>query len=164
MDSGGEFLNGHLIRFCKNNGLEFTRSRPYRKNDNAHVEQKNRQFVRDIVGYERYDSPEEVAWLNEVYALLDVYVNLFLPMRKVVFKERQGAKVIKRYDIAKTPLKRLIEKDVLTNKTNNQLLGQYQSFNPLDLHRRIERLLATGIHSFSEDLIPKKELASSLLG
>jgi len=161
-DSGGEFINDHLYRFCKKTGLEFTRSRPYRKNDNAHVEQKNRQFVREIVGYERYDSPEEVAWLNEVYALLDPYVNLFLPMRKVIFKERQGAKVKKRYDIAKTPLQRLIEKDVLTDKSNNQLLEQYQSFNPLALHRQIESLLAAGPHGFTENLTSEKELSFSL--
>lgn len=161
-DSGGEFINGHLYRFCKKTGLLFTRSRPYRKNDNAHVEQKNRQFVREIVGYERYDSPEEVAWLNEVYALLDPYINLFLPMRKVVFKERQGAKVKKCYDIAKTPLQRLLEKDVLTDKMKIQLLDQYQSLNPLALHRQIESLLAAGPHGFTENLTPEKELSFSL--
>jgi hypothetical protein len=161
-DSGGEFINGHLYRFCKKTGLLFTRSRPYRKNDNAHVEQKNRQFVREIVGYERYDCPEEVAWLNEVYALLDPYANLFLPMRKVIFKERQGAKVKKRYDIAKTPFQRLIEKDVLTDKMKIQLSDHYQSLNPLALHRQIENLLDAGPLGFTEELTPEKELSISL--
>jgi len=143
-DSGSEFLSGHLVRFCKEYGLEFSRSRPYQKNDNAHVEQKNRQFVREIVGYERYDTPEDVTWLNEVYGLLDVYVNLFLPMRKVVFKERQGAKVRKRYDIARTPFQRLLEKDVLNDGIKSDLLEQQQSLNPLALHRELEGLLSLG--------------------
>jgi hypothetical protein len=143
-DSGSEFLSGHLVRFCKEYCLEFSRSRPYQKNDNAHVEQKNRQFVREIVGYERYDTTEDVTWLNEVYGLLDVYVNLFLPMRKVVFKERQGAKVRKRYDIARTPFQRLLEKDVLNDGIKSDLLEQHQSLNPLALHRELEGLLSLG--------------------
>jgi len=156
-DSGGEFINDHLYRFCKKTGLDFTRSRPYRKNDNAHVEQKNRQFVREIVGYERYDSPEEVSWLNEVYALLDPYVNLFLPMRKIVFKERQGAKIKKRYDIAKTPFKRLIDKEVVTDETKTSLLTQYQSLNPLAIHRQIEMLLARGPVAISAESAQNEE-------
>ena len=151
-DSGSEFLSAHLVRFCKEYGLEFSRSRPYRKNDNAHVEQKNRQFVREIIGYERYDTPEEVAWLNEVYALLDPYVNLFLPMRKVVFKERQGAKVTKRYDIAKTPFQRLLEKDVLNNENKSRLLEQHHTLNPLVIHRQLEDLLARGPNVGSTNL------------
>lgn len=143
-DCGSEFLSDHLVRFCKEYGLKFSRSRPYKKNDNAHVEQKNRQYVREIIGYERHDTPEEVAWLNEIYDHLDAYVNLFLPMRKVIFKERKGAKVKKRYDIARTPLQRLIEKDVLSDDMKSLLLKQYQSLNPLALHRQLENLLARG--------------------
>lgn len=151
-DSGGEFLNDHLFRFCKQYGLEFTRSRPYRKNDNAHIEQKNRQFVREIVGYKRYDSPEELNWLNAVYGQLDPYVNLFLPMRKVIFKERHGAKVTKRYDIAKTPFQRLLDKEVLTDETRSALMEQYQSLNPLALHRQIEKLIAMGSLELANNL------------
>lgn len=141
-DSGSEFLSAHLLRFCKEKNLEFTRSRPYCKNDNAHVEQKNRQYVREIVGYERHDTPEEVVWLNEIYALLDPYVNLFLPMRKVVFKERQGGKTKKRYDTAQTPFQRATEKDVINDVMKSSLLKQYYSLNPLQLHRQIENLIA----------------------
>lgn len=151
-DSGSEFLSDHLVRFCKECSLEFSRSRPYKKNDNAHVEQKNRQFVREIVGYARYDTPEEVAWLNEVYTQLDAYANLFLPMRKVIFKERKGAKVKKRYDIARTPLQRLIEKDVLNDDMKSNLLKQYQSLNPLVLHRQLENLLARGPMDISNSI------------
>ncbi len=74
-DNGTEFINSHLLRIARQRQLEFTRSRPYKKNDNAHVEQKNRFYVRDIVGYERYDTPDQVKWLNDVYAWLDAYAN-----------------------------------------------------------------------------------------
>ncbi len=151
-DGGSEFLSDHLVRFCKENALEFSRSRAYRKNDNAHVEQKNRQFVREMVGYERYDTLEEIAWLNEIYALLDAYVNLFLPMRKVIFKERNGAKTKKRYDIAQTPFQRLTEKDVLNDNMKSILLKQYYSLNPLDLHRQLEKLLAKEVLKNTNDL------------
>ncbi len=154
-DNGSEFLNHHLVRFCRENGLEFTRSRPYRKNDNAHVEQKNRQFVREIVGYERYDSPKAVAWLNTLYGLLDTYVNLFLPMRKVIAKEKQGGRVIKRYDVARTPFQRLIEAGVLEPKVQSLLEQQLKTINPLALHRQIEALLSKGPHEF---MAPENEL------
>ncbi|CEP68513.1 Integrase, catalytic core [Moorella glycerini] len=150
-DNGSEFLSAQLIRFCQQNGLTFTRSRPYRKNDNAHVEQKNRQFVREIVGYERYDTPEAVTWLNEVYSYLDIYVNLFLPMRKVVTKERRGTHVRKTYDIARTPFQRLIEAGVLDAQTKAKLQRQLQAINPLALHRQLEELLAKGSAKSSQE-------------
>lgn len=156
-DGGSEFLSGHLVRFCNETGLEFSRSRPYRKNDNAHVEQKNRQLVREMVGYERYDTAEEVAWLNEVYDLLDAYVNLFLPMRKVVFKERKGAKTKKSYDLARTPFQRLTDKEVLSAEKESALLEQYQNLNPLALHRQLEDLLAKGASGDFKDHTPEKE-------
>lgn len=143
--NGNEFLNSHLLRFCQKYGLTFTRSRPYRKNDNAHVEQKNRQYVREIVGYERYDTPKAVAWLNEVYACLDIYANLFLPMRKVVAKERHGAHVRKKYDKARTPFQRLVEAGVLDPETKAKLEHQLYTTNPLALHQKLEQLLAQGL-------------------
>lgn len=141
-DNGSEFLNGHLVRFCKENGLTFTRSRPYRKNDNAHVEEKNRHYVREIVGYERYDTPQDVAWLNEVYAYLDIYANLFLPMRKLVSKTRSGAHVRKTYDKAKTPFQRLLEAGVLDSGSQTKFQRQLETINPLSLHRKLEEILA----------------------
>lgn len=143
-DNGSEFLNNQLFRFCQSNHFEFTRSRPYKKNDNAHVEQKNRQYVREMVGYDRYDTQEEVDWLNEVYEHVDLYANLILPMRKVVAKERQGKKLKKRYDKARTPLQRLIELDVLTPEAKQQLRDIQAYINPLALHRKISNLIAIG--------------------
>lgn len=143
-DNGSEFLNSHLIRFCKAQDLRFTRGRPYHKNDNPHVEQKNRQFVREVVGYERYDTPEAVTWLNDVYAILDPYANFFLPMRKVVEKQRNGAKVKKRYDQAKTPFDRLIENGVLLPHPQEALIKKRQALNPMAMHGSLETLLAEG--------------------
>lgn len=148
-DNGSEFFNGLLLRFCRQHGFELTRSRPYRKNDNAHVEQKNRQFVREVVGYERYDTPEAVEWLNEVYACLDPYANFFLPMRKVIAKERHGVKVRKTFDQAKVPFDRLVEAGVLASETRERLEKERQALNPLDLHQRLEILLAQGPSSFT---------------
>lgn len=143
-DNGSEFINDQLLRFCKIHGLSFTRTRPYQKNDNAHVEQKNRQYVREIVGYERYDTPEAVEWLNQVYACLDPYVNLFLPMRKVIAKERCGSRLRKRYDTARTPFQRLSETNTLTLKARVVLQHQLKTLNPLALHRQLEDLLNKG--------------------
>jgi len=143
-DNGSEFLNSHLVAFCRERNLEFTRSRPYRKNDNAHVEQKNRQFVREIVGYERYDTPEEVEWLNRVYATLDPYVNLFLPTRKVIRKERVQGRVRKYYDRAQTPFQRALDMGVLYPEAKAQLTEMRRRLNPLALHQELELLLLRG--------------------
>ncbi|MGI6514180.1 MAG: transposase [Syntrophomonadales bacterium] len=143
-DNGTEFINEQLLRFCQKNNLVFTRSRPYKKNDNAHVEQKNLQYVREIVGYERYDSPQAVEWLNQVYACLDPYANLFLPMRKVIAKERKGSKICKQFDTARTPFQRLSETGALTLKARLLYQQQLKTFNPLALHRQLEALLAMG--------------------
>ncbi|GFN24006.1 hypothetical protein [Thermanaeromonas sp. C210] len=100
--------------------------------------------MRHIVGYERYDTPNAVTWLNQVYAYLDIYVNLFLPMRKVVAKKRQGAYVRKTYDTARTPLQRLIDAGILDPHTNAKFQRELQAINPLVLHRQLEELLAKG--------------------
>ena len=144
IDNGSEFLNAHVQKLCKERKLNLTRSRPYRKNDNAHVEQKNRQYVREVVGYQRYDTPEEVQWLNEIYSWFDQYANYFLPMRKVVEKERCGAKVRKKYDQAKTPYDRLVELGAIPQLRVEVLQKKRQALNPLELHRRLEALIGQG--------------------
>ncbi len=148
-DNGSEFLSDHLRRFCKEQGLEFTRSRPYKKNDNAHVEQKNKQYVREIIGYQRYDTPSDVAWLNEVYTCIDPYAKLFLPMRNIISKERIRSRVQKRYDTARTPLQRLIEMNVLSHETTMHVNANKNSLDPLAIHRQLERLLSQGSKELS---------------
>ncbi|HEY8394731.1 MAG TPA: transposase [Thermaerobacter sp.] len=119
-DNGPEFANHLLLRYTQQHGLEFTRSRPYRKNDNAHVEQRNRQLVREMVGYARYDRPQQVEQLNRLYRCLDLYANVFLPTRKLVGKVRDGSRVRKTYDAARTPLQRVLERGLLTRETQTQ--------------------------------------------
>lgn len=143
-DNGSEFLSDQLLRFARTNNLRFTRSQPYRKNDNAHVEQKNLQLVREIVGYARYDTPEDVEWLNRVYDLLDPYANLFLPARKVVRKTRLGSRVRKTYDSAQTPFERLRRGGVLDPETEAALQHQVAAQSPLALHRALENIIAAG--------------------
>lgn len=143
-DNGSEFMSAHLTRFCKERKLTFTRSRPYKKNDNAHVEQKNRQYVREVVGYERYDTPPAVEWLNAVYACLDEYANLFLPMRKIISKQRHQGRVRKRFDRARTPFQRLLETATLDERVQSKVRKQKETLDPLRLHQQLERLVQGG--------------------
>lgn len=146
-DNGSEFMNAHLLSYTQQHGLKLLRSRPYRKNDNAHVEQRNRQYVRQVIGYDRYDTQAEAAWLNRIYAVLDVYANLFLPTMKLVAKTRDGCKVRKRFDRAQTPLSRLATTEALSDAALTRLTQQHKSLNPLVLRREIERLITAGAAS-----------------
>jgi len=106
-DNGSEFINAHLHRYCRRRQIQFTRGRPYKKDDNAHIEQKNWTHVRKLMGYVRYDSAAVVAAMNAVYADLRLLQNLFLPSVKLVTKERVGARVRRRYDRPQIPLDRV---------------------------------------------------------
>lgn len=143
-DNGSEFLSGHLISYCRSRDLTFHRSRPYHKNDNAHVEQKNRQLVREVVGYDRIDTRAGLAWLNAVYDALDPYANLILPNLKVIGKSRHGSKIRKRYDTAKTPLQRLQEHHALLPERATELTDLASRLNPLHLRRTLDRLQRQG--------------------
>jgi hypothetical protein len=105
-DNGVEFINAHLFAWCEEQQITFTRSWPYRKNDNCFVEQKNWPVVRQQVDYGRYDTPAELEVLRELYGHLRLYVNFFQPQMKLVAKTRHGAKVRKRFDTARTPYQR----------------------------------------------------------
>ena len=107
-DNGSEFINHHLYRYCQAHEIQFTRGRPYKKDDNAHIEQKNWTHVRKLVGYGRYDTPAALGALNDLYAHeLGLLQNLFLPSVKLVRKERVGARLRRRYDAPQTPLERV---------------------------------------------------------
>ena len=101
------------LKFCEENGITFTRSRRYKKNDNCFVEQKNYSVVRRYVGYYRYDTAEEMKVMNELYRYLEVYRNFFQPVMKLKEKVRVGSKVMKRYDEARTPYRRLLETSII---------------------------------------------------
>ena len=108
-DNGSEFINFHLYGYCQGAGIQFTRGRPYKKDDNAHIEQKNWTHVRKLLGYVRYASPEAVAAMNDLYcAELRLFQNLFLPSVKLVKKVRVGSRVRRRYDRPQTPLERVV--------------------------------------------------------
>jgi len=143
-DNGGEFLNHILVPWCRTERIAFTRGRPYRKNDQAYVEQRNGAVLRRYIGYDRYSTRPAFTALRAVHELLRLYVNFFLPVRKLVSKERHGARVVKRYDRAQTPYRRLVASGVLTPERTAALAAQYQRLNPLrlraDLQTRLDAL------------------------
>src|SRR5215472_3462500 len=143
-DNGGEFLNHILVPWCRGEHIAFTRGRPYRKNDQAYVEQRHGSVLRRYIGYDRYSTRAAFAALKAVHELLRLYVNFFQPVRKLVSKERHGARVVKRYDRAQTPYRRLLVNGVLTPERCATLTAQYQGLNPLrlraDLQTRLDAL------------------------
>jgi len=139
-DNGSEFINAHMLVYCEKNEITFTRSRPYKKNDSCFVEQKNYSVVRRNVGYLRYDTDEELELLNELYIYLDHYTNYFQPVQKLVSKTREGSKVTKKYDEARTPFRRVLESKYIDDKIKARLKVQYDSLNPAELKRKISRL------------------------
>lgn len=136
-DNGGEFINQHLLTYCSTQNIKFTRGRPYKKNDNCYVEEKNYSVVRKTVGYARYDTEQELALLNELYSLLRLYTNCFLPVMKMVDKKRFGSKVKKTYSAPLTPYKKVMESGALTQQEQRQLRKQYLTVNPAQLDREI---------------------------
>jgi hypothetical protein len=140
-DNGAEFLNGVVYPWCQKNAIALTRGRPYRKNDQAFVEQKNWSVVRRLVGYDRYSTKAAAAAFERLYRLVRSWVNFFQPLRKVVSKERVGAHVIKRYDLAQTPYQRLLTLGVLADDQAAALRTEYLRLNPLRLRAAIEAAL-----------------------
>jgi hypothetical protein len=139
-DNDSAFINNHLVRYCTERKITFTRSRPYRKNDNCFVEQKNYSVVRRAVGYRRYDTAEELQTLNDLYAVLRLFTNYFQPVMKLVEKTRIGSKVQKKYDKAKTPYQRVRDSDAVPKATKKELERIYATLNPVKLGREINRL------------------------
>ena len=136
-DNGSEFLNHTLVGYCAEHQITFTRSRPYQKNDNCHVEQKNWSVVRRLVGYERYEQFALVA-LNRLYRLADNYVNYLQPVLKLVDKTRDGTRVRKRYDLAQTPYQRLLASGALTADQSTALRERCEGLHPIQLKLAIE--------------------------
>ena len=140
-DNGSEFINQHLYTYCQREGITFTRSRSYKKNDSCHVEQKNWSVVRRLIGYDRYNSRTALEALNRVYDLLRLYINFFQPVMKLVTKTRHGARVHKVYDTARTPYQRLLEAGILTEAKQQELATTYYGLNPVSLLRQINENL-----------------------
>jgi hypothetical protein len=136
-DNGSEFMNGLLQPYCQRAGIRTTRGRPYRKNDQAYVEQKNWTAVREVAGYERYSSRQALKCLGDLYEWERLYRNFFQPVRKLVAKERVGPKVHKHFDVAQTPYQRLLARGVLDEPTQRKLATLYQALAPARLQRHI---------------------------
>ena len=136
-DSGSEFINHHLYRYCQREQITFTRSRPFRKNDQAHVEQKNWSAVRQTIGYERYESSEALSLLQAIYADLRLFINFFQPVMKLVSKTRVGSKVRRKYDTARTPYQRVLASPHVNQDVKEQLRQLYLILNPVALQHRI---------------------------
>lgn len=141
-DNGAEFINGLLFRYCQSEEITFTRSRPYRKNDQAHVEQKNWSIVRRTIGYDRLTSPEELALLQSIYADLRLYSNFFQPVFKLIGKEKVDGKTIKTYDTPITPYRRVLASDLVPLKDKVRLTNLFVSLNPVSLRNSIDRKVA----------------------
>ncbi len=163
-DNGSEFINGHLVRFCEEKQITFTRSRPYRKNDNCFVEQKNYSVVRRAVGYMRYDTEEELTILNQLYGHLRLYTNFFQPVMKLIEKTRIGSKVKKKYDKPQTPYKRVLESTHIPEENKKQLRRLYAKLNPAELKRQITKLQNRLLKLSSLKETMRKQKTSSLGG
>ena len=144
-DNGSEFLNYHLLRHFhhRDQPVQFTRSRPYHKNDNAHVEQKNWTHVRQWLGYQRLDNPDVVALMNDLYTSeWRLYHNFFMPSVKLLEKKRIASKTIKRYDTPKTPYQRVMESTDISKEVKLSLKKQFEQLNPFRLRKAMEIKLA----------------------
>jgi hypothetical protein len=141
-DNGSEFINDSLYRYCLDEKISFTRSRPYKKNDQAHVEQKNWSVVRHTVGYDRWETDQEFAILESIHDDLRLYINYFQPSFKLIAKERIGNRTIKRYDIAKTPYQRVLERKDISVEAKARLMNLYLQLNPAELRRLIDQKTA----------------------
>lgn len=145
-DNGSEFLNWHLFRHFSQRPqpIQFTRSRPYHKNDNAHVEQKNWTHVRLWFGYHRLNKPVLVGLMNHLYTNeWTQFHNFFCPSVKLVEKKLLDGKIFKRYDIPKTPYQRLLELPYVSASVKCSLEQQFEALNPFKLRKIIETKLKT---------------------
>jgi hypothetical protein len=136
-DNGSEFINQCFYNYCRQNKITFTRSRAYKKNDSCHVEQKNGNIIRRIVGYDRYTSKAAYQCLERLYYLVRLYVNFFQPTMKLISKTRHGAKVHKVYETAQTPYQRLLKLAVLSLDKQAELVAIYKGLSPVRLLNQI---------------------------
>ena len=141
-DNGSEFINHHLLHWCEQREITFTRSRPGNSNDGAHVEQKNWAVVRTVVGYHRYDTPAELQLLNRIWVLQSQITNYFLPQQKLLSKTRDGAKITKKYDRPTTPQRRAELHTGVTPEDKAIMSDTLAGLNPAAIQRQIQALTA----------------------
>jgi hypothetical protein len=139
-DNDNVMINDLLWDWCRESKIRMSRSRPYKKNDNAWIEQKNWTHVRKVVGYRRYDSARELQLLNQIYALERLYRNFFQPTIKIREKLRIQGRIRRRYEPARTPYQRLLDNRQVPVRLQQQLRAQYEQLNPAQLRRDLEAL------------------------
>jgi transposase InsO family protein len=141
-DNGSEFINHHLLSYSRSHGIQFTRGRPYKKDDNAHVEQKNWTHVRKLVGYARFDTPEALTAINALYDNeLRLFQNFYLPSVKLTTKTRIGSRLQRTYDAPQTPLERVIAAGALAKEVAARFCAQRDRLDPFALSRSIDEKL-----------------------
>jgi len=141
-DNGSEFINHHIWNYCEERQIQFTRSRPYKKDDNAHIEQKNWTHVRKLMGWDRYDSPQALAAMNSLYENeLRLYMNLFQPSVKLLKTERKGSRKNRFYSRPLTPLDRLLSSEHIDQAQKEKLISLRQRFDPFELAERVDQKL-----------------------
>ncbi|MEE8484043.1 MAG: integrase [Nitrospinota bacterium] len=142
-DNGSEFMNYHFLRYFadRKTPINFYRSRPYKKNDNAHVEQKNWTHVRQLLGYDRFDKAELVPLINDLYKVWSLFQNHFCPTRKLKEKLKINSKYVKTYDKPDTPYQRLLDSPHLTGQAKERLCSIHSALNPFSLKKDIEKKL-----------------------
>lgn len=143
-DNGNEFLNHdlHSYFFDRKNRVEFVRRRPYKKNDNAHVEQKNWTHVRELFGYDRFDTESQIEFMNDIYKRLwNPLWNFFTPVMKLKSKTRVGGKIIKVHDEPTTPYYRLLKSNMLTEEQVTKLQSEFKKLNPFELRKELNEKL-----------------------
>ena len=143
-DNGNEFLNNDLWTYFdeRPEKVHFVRRRPYKKNDNAHVEQKNWTHVRQLIGYDRLDDEWFVQYINDIYENYWLKLwNFFTPVMKLKSKTRVGGRIVKQYDEPKTPFERLLESEHLSQETKQALLARADGLNPFALKAELDKKL-----------------------
>jgi len=162
-DNGAEFINWHLKAWCDERKIQLTRGRPYKKDDNAHVEQKNWTHVRKLLGWERYDSRAAVEAINDLYRNeLRLWMNLFLPSVKLQKKVRVGSKLRRVYDTAQTPWQRVLASSPMEPRKRAECEKLRQTLDPFELKQVIDRKLERIYQLSNRRLSPKAEIGDSL--
>jgi len=157
-DNGSEFINDHLYRYCQARAIQFTRGRPYKKDDNAHIEQKNWTHVRRLLGYVRYDSEEAREAINDLYRHeLRWFQNLFLPSVKLAKKERVGSRLRRRYEAPQTPLQRLVASGAADLVKLAELRCLRERLDPFQLSATVEAKLKR-VFALSREAAPTPSL------
>jgi hypothetical protein len=136
-DNGSEFINDHLLAYCRRNGLVFTRGRPETKNDGCFVEQKNWSVARRFTGYYRFEGQGTVDIMNEMYGLLSMYVNYFMPSQKLISKTRDGARVSRKHDAGLTPYRRIMGDAGISADIKDRLTETFEKLDVWELRRKV---------------------------